>query len=131
MASYDMDALIKAIVDNGKDQYFQFGKQLGLKDPQIRVAVGQILDEGGKILAVIGTKKAAVGDALLQQELIKACKNLSRPIWADVERDLNGKFQSLLQRQISSYSVICNPFGPSVDATIVVYSVRWFFYRHN
>ena len=80
MAAFDVNALIKAVIDNGQDQFYSFGRDLGLTPAEISSITDDKPSTSDKLRAIIDKRRAVVGDEELRDDLLAACDSVSRPI---------------------------------------------------
>ena len=83
-------SIIRAVVDQGADQYFSIGRELGLNASKINATVSSIPTASGKLRAIIDRQRSALGEKKLVEELLAACKRIDDPIHENVLRQLNG-----------------------------------------
>lgn len=83
-------SIIKAVIDQGADQYFSIGRELGLNAAKINATVSAIPTASGKLRAIIDRQRSALGEKKLVQALLEACKTIDDPIYENVVRQLNG-----------------------------------------
>ena len=107
MATCDLNSVVKAVVDNGQDQFYSFGIELGMNPAQISSIIDGKPSNADKLRAIIDSKKAIVGEEDLFVELITACGRLPFPITGVVEDQmkLRGKntFGSKLGKKTMSF----------------------------
>ena len=76
MAAFDVDALIKAVIDNGQDQFYSFGREFGLTPAQISSITYDKPSTSDKLRAIIDKRRAVVGDEKLRDDLLTACDSV-------------------------------------------------------
>ena len=84
----DVNAVVKAVVDNGQDQFYSFGIELGMTQAQINATVGGKPSNADKLRSIIDRSKAVVGEEKLVDDLLNACGRLPNPIKGVVEDHL-------------------------------------------
>ena len=84
----DVNDVIKAVVDNGQDQFYSFGIELDMNQAQINATVDGKPSSADKLRAIIDRRRAIVGDEKLVDDLLNACGRLPDPIKGVVEDHL-------------------------------------------
>ena len=102
MDTCDVNSLIKAVVDNGQDQFYSFGIKLKLTDAQIRSTTDDKPSKADKLRAIIDRRRAEVGNEKLFKELLTACGEVYHPIKGVVEDQLKQQGNKRLENKLGS-----------------------------
>lgn len=86
----DRDLVIAAVTRHGSQDWQEIGLQLKLTLSQVTDVAHSIPTNHGKLLAVIETRRQAVGNGIVQ-ELLEACNNITIPIAGAVREELGRK----------------------------------------
>lgn len=82
-----LEAIIRAVKNNGSDQWLDIGLELGVNYTKLNALVEGV-PLAGKLTAVIEHQRRALRDDQLKIKLLDACSNISNPIIGAVEDEL-------------------------------------------
>lgn len=86
---YDYDSVVQAVINHGSNQWDVIGAQLGMTQARIGTLTSGKPTDAGKLLALIGDRKAAWGTDNVIKRLLDACGKLpGSPILKAVQEEL-------------------------------------------